>query len=220
MTTKKGQTARPKILGGKDRGYLERARAVIGVDEVGRGSLAGPVVICAARFDRIPRSSRVCDSKQLTAKQRRETAVWLRAICHAWVIVEVWQEVIDEINILEATRLAMRSGVRSLVENGDEVIVDHVDLGDLGVPVHSFKRADSAYFSVAAASVLAKVHRDEIMVQLGAEDGRWEWASNKGYGTLVHRCAIGTYGRSYLHRQSFQVSPVLPLMPRTKNARG
>jgi ribonuclease HII len=210
MITKMGRKTHPEILGEKDRVYLERARAVIGVDEVGRGSLAGPVVICAALFDRIPRSPRVRDSKQLTAKQRRETAVWIRTICPAWVIVEVWQEVIDKVNILEATRLAMRSGVIALADDEIEAIVDHVDLGDVGIPVHSFKRADSSYFSVAAASILAKVHRDEIMVNLGTEDGRWEWASNKGYGTLAHRCAIGTYGRSYLHRQSFQASPVLP----------
>ena len=126
------------------------------------------------------------------------------------MIVEVWQDVIDQVNILEATRLAMRSGVIALANAGVEVIVDHVELGDVGVPVHSFKRADSSFFSVAAASILAKVHRDGLMVELGAQDGRWEWAKNKGYGTLAHRRAIGCFGRSYLHRRSFKVSPVLP----------
>lgn len=210
MTTKKQRTAPPRSLGASDCVYLERARAVIGVDEVGRGCLAGPVVVCAARFDRIPPSSRVRDSKQLTAKQRRELAEWIVTVCSAWVIVEVWQDVIDRINILEATRLAMRSGVLALADAGTEVIVDHVELGDVGVPVHSFKRADSGFFSVASASILAKVHRDEIMVELGARDDRWLWSSNKGYGTLAHRRAIGRYGRSHLHRRSFQVSPVLP----------
>ena len=210
MTTENKSTAHPKSLGASDRAYLERARAVIGVDEVGRGSLAGPVVVCAARFDRIPRSSQVRDSKQMTAKQRRERAEWIVTICSAWVIVEVWQDVIDRVNILEATRLAMRSGVLTLADAETEVIVDHVELGDVGVPVHSFKRADSGFFSVASASILAKVHRDEIMVDLGARDDRWLWSSNKGYGTLAHRRAIGRYGRSYLHRRSFRVSPVLP----------
>ncbi len=210
MITKKGRKTHPDILGGKDRVYLERARAVIGVDEVGRGSLAGPVVICAALFDRIPRSPRVRDSKQLTAKQRRETAAWIRTICPAWVIVEVWQEVIDKVNILEATRLAMRTGVRTLLEPGIEVVVDHVQLGEMSVPVQSLKRADDLFFSVAAASILAKVHRDEIMMELGALDDRWDWSRNMGYGTLKHRRGIGLYGRSHLHRRSFRVSPVLP----------
>lgn len=210
MTSKYEPTAHPKTLGASDRAYLGRARAVIGVDEVGRGSLAGPVVVCAARFDRIPRSSRVRDSKQLSVKQRSELAEWIATVCSAWVIVEVWQDVIDRINILEATRLAMRSGVLALAEADTEVIVDHVDLGDVGMPVHSFKRADCSFFSVASASILAKVYRDEIMVKLGVRDDRWLWSSNKGYGTLAHRRAIGRYGRSHLHRRSFQVSPVLP----------
>jgi len=197
-------------LGELDRGILRRARAVVGVDEVGRGSLAGPVVVCAAKFDRIPKSPLVRDSKRLTAKKRREAAEFIRGHCSAWVVVEVWQELIDRINILEATRLAMRTGVRTLQEPGIEVVVDHVQLGDMGVPVQSLKRADDSFFSVAAASILAKVHRDEIMAELGALDDRWDWSRNMGYGTLKHRLGIGRYGRSYLHRRSFRVSPVLP----------
>ncbi len=198
------------ILGARDRVILRRADAVVGVDEVGRGCLAGPVVVCAALFDRIPRSPRVRDSKRLTANQRRDTAAWIREVCASWVILEIWQELIDRINILEATRLAMRSGVRALAKPGMEVVVDHVDLGDLGVPIHALPKADDSFFSVAAASILAKVHRDSIMVELGARDDRWDWRRNKGYGTLNHRLGIGRYGRSYLHRRSFSVSPVLP----------
>jgi ribonuclease HII len=200
----------PRILGELDRGILRHARAVVGVDEVGRGSLAGPVVVCAAKFDRIPDSSLVQDSKRLTAKRRREAAEFIREHCSAWVVVEVWQELIDRINILEATRLAMRTGVRTLLEPEIEVVVDHVQLGEMNVPVQSLKRADDLFFSVAAASILAKVHRDEIMMELGALDDRWDWSRNMGYGTLKHRRGIGLYGRSHLHRRSFRVSPVLP----------
>jgi ribonuclease HII len=189
---------------------LQRARAVIGVDEVGRGSLAGPVVVCAARFDRVPRSSVVRDSKQLTAGRRNEAAEWIRSVSSGWVIIEVWPEIIDRINILEATRLAMRASVISLAGPEIEAVVDHVELADVGVPVHSFKRADSSFFSVAAASILAKVHRDRIMSALAVGGDHWEWSRNKGYGTLAHRRAIGRFGRSYLHRRSFRVSPVLP----------
>lgn len=210
MTSTRRRSNDPELLGKRDRLVLRRADAVVGVDEVGRGCLAGPVVICAARFEAIPSSRWVRDSKKLSPRRRAETAAWLREKCSDWVIVEVWQELIDAVNILEATRLAMRSGVRSLVSPGDEVVVDHVELGDLGIPVHSYTRADADFFTVAAASILAKVHRDGIMARLAIEDDRWEWSRNKGYGTLGHRRAIGRIGRSYLHRQSFRVSPVLP----------
>lgn len=219
-TSRRRSASTTEILGARDRVILSRADAVVGVDEVGRGSLAGPVVVCAAKFDRIPTSPRVRDSKRLTAKQRLETALWIRDNCVSWVVIEVWQELIDRINILEATRLAMRAGVSALARPGTEVVVDYLELGDLGLPIHSFKRADDSFFSVAAASILAKVHRDGIMVELGARDDRWDWSRNKGYGTLNHRRGIGRYGRSYLHRQSFSVSPVLPLMPRTTGGWG
>lgn len=197
-------------LGELDRGILRHACAVVGVDEVGRGSLAGPVVVGAARFDRIPDSALIQDSKRLSAKRRSEAAEFVREICSAWVVVEVWQELIDRINILEATRLAMRAAVTTLLEPGIEVVVDHVQLGDMGVPVQSLKGADDSFFSVAAASILAKVHRDGIMSELGVLDDRWDWARNMGYGTLEHRRGIGRFGRSHLHRRSFRVSPVLP----------
>ncbi len=200
----------PIALGERDRAILNRARAVVGVDEVGRGSLAGPVVVCAARFDHIPDSALIQDSKRLTANRRREAAILIRETCASWVILEVWQHLIDRINILEATRLAMRAGIKAMVEPGIEVVVDHVELGDLGLPIHSFKGADGTFFSVAAASILAKVHRDGIMAELDGAEDRWDWSQNMGYGTLNHRRAIGRYGRSYLHRRSFRVSPVLP----------
>lgn len=200
----------PIALGERDRTILNRASAVVGVDEVGRGSLAGPVVVCAARFDRIPDSALIQDSKRLTAKRRREAAVLIRETSASWVILEVWQHLIDRINILEATRLAMRSSLRAMAEPGIEVVVDYVELGDLGLPIHSIKGADGMFFSVAAASILAKVHRDGIMAELDGAQDRWDWSRNMGYGTLNHRRAIGRYGRSYLHRRSFRVSPVLP----------
>jgi ribonuclease HII len=183
---------------------------IVGVDEVGRGSIAGPVVVGAAVFDQIQDNELIRDSKRMTARQRSEAAEWVREACVSWAVCEVWQELIDRINILEATRLAMRSSIRAVAELGSEVVVDYVELGDLGLPVHSVKGADGAYFSVAAASILAKVHRDRIMMELGDRDDRWGWSQNKGYGTAKHRRAIGRIGRSYLHRRSFRVVPVLP----------
>jgi ribonuclease HII len=198
------------VLGARDRTILEQSTGIIGVDEVGRGCLAGPVVVCAIRYERIPNDERVRDSKRMTARQRAAAASSIRAGCASWAVVELWPELIDRLNILEATRNAMRAGVLALAARGDEVVVDHVQLGAMTVPIHSVKKADDRFFSVAAASILAKVHRDGIMSELAADDDRWEWSRNMGYGTEKHRRAIGRWGRSYLHRHSFRSSPVLP----------
>jgi ribonuclease HII len=199
-----------KPLGLKDREILRGAESIIGVDEVGRGALAGPVVVCAASFAAIPDDPGVRDSKQLTGNRRDEAASRLRASGARWVVCEVWVELIDKLNILEATRLAMRAAAGALVTPEAVVITDYVDPGDLGCRVLSPKKADREYFSVAAASILAKVHRDRIMVDLGAEQPHWGWEMNKGYGTIAHRLALENCGPGALHRRSFRWSPVLP----------
>jgi ribonuclease HII len=197
-------------LGVKDREILLEADTVIGVDEVGRGALAGPVVICAAAFDDIPFDDEVRDSKLLTPETRERVALRLRRCGVRWVACEVWPAVIDRINILEATRLAMAASARSLMTSRSVIITDHIDPGDLGCPVLSPARADREYFSVAAASILAKVHRDRLMVDLGRKDPRWQWERNKGYGTVAHRRALEKLGPGDMHRRSFAWSPVLP----------
>jgi ribonuclease HII len=118
--------------------------------------------------------------------------------------------VIDRVNILEATRLAMASAARALMTPRSVVITDHIDPGNLECPVLSPTHADRDYFSVAAASILAKVHRDRLMVDLGRKDPRWQWERNKGYGTVAHRRALETLGPGDMHRHSFGWSPVLP----------
>ena len=199
-----------KPLGLKDREILRGAESIIGVDEVGRGALAGPVVVCAASFAAIPDDPGVRDSKQLTGNRRDEAASRLRASGARWVVCEVWVELIDMLNILEATRLAMRAAAGALVTPEAVVVTDYVDPGDLGCRVLSPKKADREYFSVAAASILAKVHRDRIMVDLGAEQPHWGWEMNKGYGTVAHRLALENCGPGALHRRNFRWSPVLP----------
>jgi ribonuclease HII len=197
-------------LGSRDREILLDAKTVIGVDEVGRGALAGPVVVCAAAFEKIPDDDEVRDSKLLSPGRRDSIAVRLRSCGARWVVCEIWPELIDRINILEATRLAMAATARSLVGPRSVVITDHVHPGDLGCRTLSPKRADRDYFSVAAASIVAKVHRDRIMVDLGHQDPRWKWERNKGYGTVDHRRALQNIGPGILHRRSFEWSPVLP----------
>lgn len=194
-------------LGACDRRFLRNAGSVIGVDEVGRGALAGPVVVCAARFENIPEDCGVRDSKELSAKQREATATRLFELCQRWAVCEIWPELIDRINILEATRLAMRAAAAALATGSSVVITDHVALRGLGCRVVSPAKADRDYFCVAAASIIAKVHRDRIMVTLGQRDPRWGWERNKGYGTLEHRSALDAWGPTRHHRHTFAWRP-------------
>ncbi len=197
-------------LGSRDRALLKNARQIIGIDEVGRGCLAGPVVVCGVAFRRIPRNPLVRDSKRLSPRRRLEVAEWIRASCDGWLLTEVWVELIDRVNILEATRLAMRATARTLSSADSIVVIDHVDPGEISCPVHAVPAADDSFFSVAAASIVAKVHRDHLMADLGLRYPSWSWKSNKGYGTREHRQALQQSGPSFLHRKSFGWSPVLP----------
>lgn len=195
------------VLGAGDRRFLRDAGAVIGVDEVGRGALAGPVVVCAARFETIPEDSGIRDSKELSPKQREAATTRLFELGPQWAVCEIWPELIDRINILEATRLAMRAAAAALATESSVVITDHVVLRGLGCRVVSPAKADRDFFCVAAASIIAKVHRDRIMVALGQRDPRWGWERNKGYGTLEHRSALEAWGPTRHHRRTFAWKP-------------
>ena len=197
-------------LGSKDREILLDAEDIIGVDEVGRGALAGPLVVCAAAFDSIPDDDEVRDSKLLTPRRREQVASRLIERGSRWVVCEVWPEVIDRLNILQTTRLAMAASIRAVACRRSFVVTDHVGPGDVGCTVVSPARADREYFCVAAASILAKVHRDRLMVDLGQKDPRWHWKNNKGYGTVDHRRALQNLGPGTIHRRSFGWSRVLP----------
>jgi len=200
---------RRPCLGLNDRRLLRSATSIIGVDEVGRGCLAGPVVVCGVRFAAIARQPLVQDSKTLSARQREQAAEWVVRTCSDWVVIEVWVELIDRLNILEAVRLAMRTCVRALAVPGSVAVVDAVDLGEEDTDIRSPVRADATFFSVASASIVAKVHRDRLMVELDARHPGWGWRRNKGYGTAEHRGALAASGRSYLHRKTFRWSPVV-----------
>ena len=199
-----------EAIGERDRALLLSADRVVGVDEVGRGCLAGPVVVGGVSFASIPHNPMVQDSKTLTDAQRRKAAAWVRAHCTDWVVVEIWPELIDRINILQAVRLAMRSVIDVMADGSSVAVVDQVDVDRAPCRVVSEPRADSAYFTVAAASVVAKVHRDDLMVELDRRLPLWGWSGNKGYATRKHRRALSEHGPSHLHRRTFTWSPVLP----------
>ena len=197
-------------LGAEDRLVLEGATGIVGIDEVGRGALAGPVVVCGVRLTVIPEHRGIRDSKTLSESRRNEAATWARENAARWGVVEVWPETIDRINILEATRSAMRAIARSLAELDDAVVVDAVELGPGFETAMSPKKADGRFFCVAAASNIAKVYRDSLMVRLAQRYPRWGWEKNKGYGTPAHLEGLSRDGRTPLHRRSFRCSVVLP----------
>jgi len=195
---------RSEPLGDRDRQLLRSAPAIVGVDEAGRGCLAGPVVAGAVAFDDIPDNDLVRDSKQLTARQREHTAAWIIGACRHWAVVESWVEIVDRVNILEASRIAMRAAAEVVTVPGATVVVDAVSLSLTGSCVLAEPKADARYFCVAAASILAKVHRDAIMCDLATRFPHWHWQSNKGYGTVAHRRALEAQGVTVMHRKTFR----------------
>ena len=180
-----------------------------GVDEVGRGPLAGPVVAAAVILPPGAPLPGVDDSKRLTPEGRARVYGVIRrvALCCAWGIVT--PSVIDRINILEASRLAMRRALAGLALPPQLVVVDGWELPRLTWPQHARPRADSTSLAVAAASVLAKVRRDRMMVRYGRLYPQYDFGGNKGYPTPGHLEALETHGACPIHRRSF--APVAQL---------
>lgn len=182
---------------------LEGRKYICGVDEVGRGPLAGPVV-CAAvimPLDRIIEG--VDDSKKLSAKKREELSIKITESAVAYRICLVEPQTIDEINILEATRLCMKNAVESLSITPDLVLCDGNMTLDISIPQQSIIKGDSLSYSIGAASIIAKVYRDRLMDEYGAIYSEYGFAQHKGYGTALHIEAIRKHGLCPIHRRSF-----------------
>ncbi len=188
---------------------LEEGRVEAGCDEAGRGCLAGPVFAAAVILPEHFRNEGLTDSKQLTRKQRDELreVIEREALCYA--VAMCTPEEIDELNILWASVRAMHKALSRLSLLPDHILVD----GNRFKPYESTPhtcviKGDSKYLSIAAASVLAKTHRDEYMRALHEEHPVYDWESNKGYPTRSHREAIEQHGITRHHRRSFQLHPV------------
>lgn len=181
---------------------------VAGVDEAGRGSLAGPVVAAAVIVD--PRCSLpgVDDSKCLTAPERERLAHAIRSTAVAFAVVAVPADVIDRINILEATRRAMVQAASALRPEPDCLVVDAVTLSGFRFPCLPLIRGDSVSYGVACASILAKVERDRMMGELDREYPAYGFGVHKGYGVPEHLQALEAYGPCPVHRLTYK--PVLP----------
>ncbi len=194
---------------------------VAGVDEVGRGPLAGPVVAAAVVFPRGVPWPRVNDSKQLSEAARRELSGEIAAVPGVQIgIGEVSVEVIDAINILQATHRAMRLAVEKL-EKVDFLLVDGRPVKHLPYPSRAIVKGDAKSASIAAASIVAKVYRDRLMVELDALCPGYGFAEHKGYGTAAHLDALRRLGPSEFHRKSFRpVREILEPPPETPDLFG
>ena len=183
--------------------YAKGIRYIAGVDEVGRGPLAGPVVAAAvilpADFDVLG----IDDSKKLSEKKREELFPIIKEKAITYSIGIVDNKKIDEINILEATKLAMKQAIESLEPMAEYILIDALILKDVDIPQTGIIKGDSKSVSIAAASILAKVTRDRMMKDFHEEFPYYAFDKNKGYGTKAHYEGIDKHGICYLHRRSF-----------------
>lgn len=176
---------------------------IAGIDEVGRGPLAGPVVTCAVILPKDCDLLYINDSKQVPEKRREILAEQIKECAVAYSIGIKDHQVIDEINILQATYQAMQQAVQGLAVTPDLLLVDAVTIPDLTIPQVPIIKGDAKSISIAAASILAKVTRDHMMMEWDKVYPEYEFASNKGYGSKKHIEAIKKYGPCPIHRQSF-----------------
>lgn len=182
---------------------------IAGVDEVGRGPLAGPVVVCALLLPHNHNISGITDSKQLTEKERIELANEIKSKAIAYSITRVSNLVIDKINIRRATLFAMKRAVQTLLRKTDRkidlVLVDGKDSLRLPVECRAVIKGDVLSENIGAASILAKVYRDNLMKRLDKKYPQYGFAIHKGYGTRSHYEAIKRFGVCEIHRKSFRL---------------
>ena len=177
-----------------------------GCDEAGRGCLAGPVYAAAVILPDDFHHPLLNDSKQLTEARREKLRPIIEAEAVAWAVGIVTAQEIDKINILNASILAMHRALDGLSIVPGAIIVDGNRFKPYGdIPWQTFVKGDGRYGNIAAASILAKTHRDECMCKLHEEFPQYGWNINKGYPTKTHRAAIATHGPTPLHRQSFRL---------------
>jgi len=180
-----------------------------GVDEAGRGPLAGPVYAAAVILDRKRRITGLADSKVLSPQQREELALEIRERAIGWSVASASVEEIDAINILQASLLAMRRAIEQLAMTPDRVLVDGVHRPQVAFPVRAVVDGDARIKAISAASILAKVSRDAEMVALHRLHPQYGFDRHKGYSTAGHLSALRVHGVSVVHRRTFEPVRVL-----------
>ena len=183
--------------------YCEDIKIICGVDEAGRGPLAGPVCAAAVILPEGLEIPGLTDSKKLTDKKRQELYPLIQEQAISYGIGFASEKEIDEINILQATFLAMQRALDQLEVKPDLALIDGNREKDFGIPVKTVVKGDSLSMNIAAASVLAKVTRDDLMMLLAEEYPQYGFEIHKGYGTKAHYAALTEYGPSPIHRRSF-----------------
>lgn len=184
--------------------YHTEGKIEAGVDEVGRGCLAGPVVASAVILPNDFDYDIVKDSKKLSEKKRKEAYELIKEKALAYSVEFVGPDLVDDMNILEATMFAMHKSLNNLDIKPEHILVDgNYFNGYKDIPHTCVVKGDNTYYSIAAASILAKVTRDEYMKEVHNDYPNYKWDSNKGYGSKVHRDAIVEHGKTPHHRVSF-----------------
>ena len=187
-----------------DRVYWNTPGTVLaGMDEVGRGPLAGPVVVCCAVMPPEPLIPYVNDSKKVSEKRREILFDTLSSTAIAWNLAWIGPDVIDRINILEATKKGFEEAFSGIGIPVTDVLIDALQGLKIDANQHPVIHGDALSYSIAAASILAKVSRDRYMVEMDKEFPEYGFARNKGYGTAEHIAAIRKYGPTPIHRRTF-----------------
>lgn len=186
--------------------HFQSTKIICGVDEAGRGCLAGPVVAAAVILPKDFKNEILNDSKQLKEKDRNELRIIIEKHAISFGVGIIDNHKIDEVNILQATYLAMHQAISKLKIKPELLLIDGNRFKPYKKIEHlSIIKGDATYIEIAAASVLAKTYRDEIMEKLHEEFPLYNWQKNKGYPTIEHRKAIKEFGSCICHRQTFQL---------------
>lgn len=192
--------------------WNEGKQFIAGLDEVGRGAFAGPVVAAAVILPQklFPHCEEINDSKLLTAKKREELAEVIKQYAVSYAIAQIEVEVINLQGIGKATALAFMNAAKNLHKRPDHFLIDAFFINGFPQSMQTpIVKGDQKSFSIAAASIIAKVFRDNLMAKLGTQFSSYQFAKHKGYGTLEHRNAIKKFGLCPLHRTSFDLQKFL-----------
>ena len=193
------------LLAYENKYYAQGASFIAGVDEVGRGPLAGPVLACAVILPKGLRIKGIDDSKRLSEKKRENLDKIIRETALAVSIGVADVNTIDDINILRAAMKAMASAINGLTVQPDVILIDALTLPDINICQIAITKGDSLSMTIAAASIVAKVARDEMMKMYHEIYPEYGFDQHKGYGTAMHINAIRTYGLCPIHRKSFSI---------------